>query len=95
MITCNTDYWMVGEKWTLLTVFLFEQLNVCNFHYVMHQRKNFEINEFFLKDFYFYQFHVTEFFPRPKIHVMLDALYVIFLILIMYHKVASTIACLV
>ena len=82
MITCNTDYWMVGEKWTLLTVFLFEQLNVCN------QRENFEIN--FLKDFHFYQFHLTEFFPRPKIHVMLDPLYVIFLILITYRKVATS-----
>ena len=44
----------------------------------------------FLKDFHFHQFHVTEFFPRPKIHVMLDPLYVIFLILITYCKVAST-----
>ena len=44
----------------------------------------------FLKDFHFYQFHLTEFFPRPKIHVMLDPLYVIFLILITYRKVATT-----
>ena len=56
----------------------------------MRQRENFDINEVFLKDFHFYQFHVTEFFPRPKIHVMLDPLYVIFLILITYRKVAST-----
>ena len=53
----------------------------------MYQRENFEVNDFFLKDFHFYRFQVTEFFTRSKIHVLLDPLCVIFL---MYRKVAST-----
>ena len=44
---------------------------------------------FCLKDFHFC--HVTEFFPRPKIHVMLDPLYIIFLYWVHSHrKVTNT-----
>ena len=91
MITCNTDYWMVGEKWTLLTVFVFEQLNVFNFHYIMHQRENFEINEVFFEGFPFLPISRNRVFSKTRNPCINGSSLCNFLILITYRKVQSAI----